>query len=86
MLGGYQSNNDSYEIRHARVQQFLSLGQGKTYYAGGFNGGKSEVFMKMAAQIADNVLIDQQEHMPEILDSYHTMLLDYYRRTDMDAW
>ena len=32
----------------------------KTYYAGGFNGGKSEVFMKWS-QIADNVLIDQEK-------------------------
>jgi len=34
-----------------------------TYYAGGFNGGKTEVFMKMAETIADNVNKDLENNI-----------------------
>ncbi len=57
----FYSNEEASYDRNPESLAYVPVGQGKTYYAGGFNGGKSEVFMEMAAQIADNVLIDQEK-------------------------
>jgi histo-blood group ABO system transferase len=57
----FYSNQEASYDRNPESLAYVPVGQGKMYYAGGFNGGKSEVFMKMAAQIADNVLIDQEK-------------------------
>jgi len=34
--------------------------EGGTYYAGGFNGGRSNVFLEMARVISNNIKLDQQ--------------------------
>jgi histo-blood group ABO system transferase len=39
---------------------YIDLGQGERYYAGGFNGGKREIFLEMAKVIAENVNKDLQ--------------------------
>jgi histo-blood group ABO system transferase len=44
----------SYE-RRPESTAFVSADEGKMYYAGGFNGGKPENFLKMSQTIVDNV-------------------------------
>ena len=43
-----------------RLHMFL-FGEGKMYYAGGFNGGKPEHFLKMSQTIVDNVEKDWEK-------------------------
>ena len=42
----FYSNEEASYDRNPESLAYVPVGQGKTYYAGGFNGGKSEVFMK----------------------------------------
>jgi histo-blood group ABO system transferase len=54
---GFWYKNPS-EFSYERRQQstaFVPLNEGKMYYAGGFNGGKPEHFLKMSQSIVDNV-------------------------------
>lgn len=54
----YQSFNNIKDITYDRNPKSLAYvphGEGKTYYAGGFNGGKSESFVSMAEVIAERV-------------------------------
>jgi histo-blood group ABO system transferase len=54
----YQSFHSITEMsydRNPKSLAYVPYGEGKTYYAGGFNGGKTEVFMRMAEHIANNV-------------------------------
>ena len=44
----------SYE-RNPNSLAYIPVGEGKSYYAGGFNGGKTEKFMEMSEVIADRV-------------------------------
>lgn len=44
----------SYE-RNPNSLSYIPFGQGKSYYAGGFNGGKTEKFIEMSEVIANNV-------------------------------
>ena len=44
----------SYE-RRANSTAYVPYGRGKMYYAGGFNGGKPENFLKMSKTIVDNI-------------------------------
>lgn len=53
----YTIEEMSYD-RNPSSLAYVPMGEGKTYYAGGFNGGKTEIFMKMAKHIADNVSKD----------------------------
>lgn len=48
------SNEFSYE-RRTQSTAFVPFGEGKMYYAGGFNGGKPEHFLKMSETIVNNV-------------------------------
>lgn len=41
--------------RRPESTAYIPMGQGKMYYAGGFNGGKPEHFLKMAESIVKNV-------------------------------
>ena len=51
----WKNNNQfSYE-RRPQSTAYIPYGEGKMYYAGGFNGGKPEHFLKMSQQIVDNV-------------------------------
>jgi histo-blood group ABO system transferase len=41
--------------RNPKSLAYVPLGEGKTYYAGGFNGGSTKGFIKMSEVIADRV-------------------------------
>jgi len=59
-----QSFNHINEMSYDRNPQSLAyvrLGEGKSYYAGGFNGGKSIDFVRMAEEIAKKVNIDLEK-------------------------
>jgi len=47
-------NQFSYERRQISTA-YVPMGEGNMYYAGGFNGGKPEHFLKMSEQIVKNV-------------------------------
>lgn len=47
-------NQFSYERRQISTA-YVPMGEGKMYYAGGFNGGKPEYFLKMSEKIVKNV-------------------------------
>ena len=47
-------DNCTYE-RRSKSTAYVPYGEGKMYYAGGFNGGKPEHFLKMSQTIVDNV-------------------------------
>ena len=53
-------NQFSYE-RRPISSAYVPPGEGKMYYAGGFNGGKPEHFLKMAQEIVDNVNRDSDK-------------------------
>lgn len=44
--------------RREKSTAYVPYGEGKSYYAGGFNGGKPETFLKMSQQIVKNVDAD----------------------------
>lgn len=46
----YESNPDS--------KAFIPFNSGTKYFAGGFNGGKKEIYMKMITELANNVAYD----------------------------
>jgi histo-blood group ABO system transferase len=50
----------SYE-RRPQSTAYVPEGEGKMYYAGGFNGGKPEQFLKMSQAIVDNVEKDWEK-------------------------
>ena len=50
----------SYE-RRPQSTAYVPEGEGKMYYAGGFNGGKTEEFLKMSEVIADRVTKDLEK-------------------------
>ena len=50
----------SYE-RRPQSTAYVPGGEGKMYYAGGFNGGKPEHFLKMSQTIVDNVEKDWEK-------------------------
>lgn len=52
----------SYE-RRPESTAFVPYEQGKMYYAGGFNGGKPEHFLKMSKTIVDNVEKDFKNNL-----------------------
>lgn len=50
--GFFNSNNIQYTYeRNPLSQAYIPFGQGNRYYAGGFNGGSSKLFLKMAKNI-----------------------------------
>ena len=53
-------NQFSYE-RRPQSTAYVPEGEGKMYYAGGFNGGKPEHFLKMSQTIVDNVEKDWEK-------------------------
>ena len=55
-------NQFSYE-RRPQSTAYVSYGEGKMYYAGGFNGGKPEHFLKMSQTIVENVEKDFGNNM-----------------------
>jgi histo-blood group ABO system transferase len=52
----------SYE-RREKSTAYVPYGEGKMYYAGGFNGGKPEHFLKMAETIVGNVEKDFENNL-----------------------
>lgn len=52
----------SYE-RREQSTAYVPYGEGKMYYAGGFNGGKPEHFLKMAETIVENVDKDFEKNI-----------------------
>lgn len=59
--------NCSYD-RNEKSLAYIPYGEGKTYYAGGFNGGKTENFLKMSEVIADRV---NQDLKNDIIALWH---------------
>jgi len=49
--------------RREQSTAYVSYGEGKMYYAGGFNGGKPEYFLKMSESIVENVEKDFQNNL-----------------------
>ncbi len=47
--------------RNPRSTAYIMMGQGKVYIQGGFNGGRSEDFLKMTEVILERTLIDVKE-------------------------
>ena len=57
----YQPTDRSYD-RNPKSLAYVPLGnEGELYYAGGFNGGKTECFLEMAEVIADRVNKDLEK-------------------------
>ena len=52
----------SYE-RRSQSTAYVPYGEGKMYYAGGFNGGKPEHFLKMSQTIVENVEKDFEHNV-----------------------
>lgn len=55
--GFYGGRQGTYETNPLSMA-YVVPGKAKTYYAGGFNGGTSQAFLKMAEYIAGNVTTD----------------------------
>ena len=55
-------NEFSYE-RRSESTAYVSYNEGKMYYAGGFNGGKPEHFLKMSETIVNNIEKDFQNNL-----------------------
>lgn len=55
-------NEFSYE-RRQKSTAYIPYDEGKMYYAGGFNGGKPEHFLKMSKTIVDNVEKDFENNL-----------------------
>ena len=53
----YPIEEMSYD-RNSNSLAYVSVGEGKNYYAGGFNGGSTKCFMEMSEVIADRVSKD----------------------------
>jgi len=58
----YGPDNATYE-RNSKSLAYIPTGEGKTYYAGGFNGGKTEHFLKMSEVISDRVTKDLENNI-----------------------
>lgn len=58
----YQTRDCNYWSydRNPNSTAYVPFGDGVNYYAGGFNGGSSKTFMKMAETISKNVLADEE--------------------------
>ena len=59
----YQTRDCNYWSydRNPNSTAYVPFGDGVNYYAGGFNGGSSKTFMKMAETISKNVLADEEK-------------------------
>jgi histo-blood group ABO system transferase len=60
----YQSFHSIQDMSYDRNPESLAYvpyGEGKTYYAGGFNGGKTDKFIEMAETISDRVNKDLEK-------------------------
>ena len=55
----YNINDMTYD-RNQNSLAYVPYGEGETYYAGGFNGGKTEDFLKMSKVISERVNTDLQ--------------------------
>jgi histo-blood group ABO system transferase len=55
-------NEFSYE-RRPKSTAYIPYDEGKMYYAGGFNGGKPEHFLKMSKTIVDNIEKDFENNL-----------------------
>jgi histo-blood group ABO system transferase len=51
----FKSPDECTYERREKSTAYVSYGEGKMYYAGGFNGGKPEFFLKMSESIVTNV-------------------------------
>lgn len=57
----FHSIQDMSYDRNSESLAYVSYGEGKTYYAGGFNGGKTDKFIEMAETISDRVNKDLEK-------------------------
>lgn len=58
----YDIDTMSYERRPESLA-YVPFGEGKNYYAGGFNGGKTSRFLEMSEQISKNVNKDLENNV-----------------------
>jgi histo-blood group ABO system transferase len=56
----YDINDMTYD-RNINSLAYIPYGEGKTYYAGGFNGGKTKNFLEMSEVISDRVNKDLEK-------------------------
>jgi histo-blood group ABO system transferase len=60
--GFWWKDNSEFSYERRKISTaYVPMGEGNMYYAGGFNGGKPEHFLKMSAQIVDNVNKDAEK-------------------------
>lgn len=59
----FKSPNECTYERREQSTAYVPYGEGKMYYAGGFNGGKPEHFLKMSKSIVENVEKDFQNNL-----------------------
>lgn len=59
---GYVGTKGTYET-DSRSTAYLPNHEGTYYFAGGFNGGKSDAYLKMAQTITDNIEIDLKKNI-----------------------
>lgn len=55
---GFMNQRGSYECKNPKSKAYVSSNEGKYYFAGGFYGGESKEFLKMASKVSSNVLED----------------------------
>lgn len=55
-------NNMSFD-RNSKSQAYVPYGEGNTYYAGGFNGGKIKNFLEMSKTISEKVDQDVEKNI-----------------------
>lgn len=62
--GFYQSDRRAYPYEDRQSSKaYIPSSEGKTYYCGGFNGGHSKTFLKMAKVISENISYDLRKHI-----------------------
>jgi len=79
--GFYNKNKNSYTYEtNLKSKAYISKPNGKQYYAGGFNGGSTEEFLKMSKILKNNIDIDLKNN---IIAKWHdeSHLNHYYNIT-----
>ena len=67
----FNSLNDMSYDHNPDSLAYIPMGEGNTYFAGGFNGGKTESFIEMAEVIANNVNKDLEKGIVALCDESH---------------
>lgn len=62
--GFYNKNKSLYTYeRNEKSLAYISFNEGEMYYAGGFNGGTSESFLKMSKNLSNNIQKDLENNI-----------------------